>query len=127
MKIEYDAAVRADAGQWYGQMIVSNLRYTDGSQVQVNRYLSMTFNSPAAIHDTDIPPQLATTWVSTQAHTNSVSLGTDMFSVSLELDFETPHQMDPHDQITIDVNGDLTQHADLYLNSFVIAATNRPT
>jgi len=46
------AVLAAGAGQWYGQMLVSNLRYEDGSPVQISEYLSLSFNSPAAVAST---------------------------------------------------------------------------
>ncbi|HEY4352985.1 MAG TPA: hypothetical protein VGN31_17265 [Paraburkholderia sp.] len=126
MKIEYDAVVAQGANQWYGQMVVSNLRYEDGSPLQVNQYLSMSFNAPAAIRDTDIYAGFASSWVGTTPHVESTQLDSTLFSVSLKLDFESPHLMNAGDQITIDVNGDLTQNTDSWLDSFVIAADQSP-
>ncbi|GAB7521600.1 hypothetical protein [Paraburkholderia sp. 2C] len=126
MKIDYDAVVAQGAGQWYGQMIVSNLRYEDGSPVQVNQYLSMSFNSPAAVANTDVYASFAGLWVSTTANVDSTQLDTNLFSVSLKLDFSEPHMMNAGDQITIGVSGDLTQDTDSWLNSFVIAADQSP-
>src|ERR1700761_7424118 len=107
MKIQYDAVVGSGAGQWYGQMIVSNLRYEDGSPVHVNQYLAMTFNAPAAVSDTDIYPTFAQSWVSTTVTVQSVQIDTALFSISATLDFAEPHPMDANDQITIGINGDL--------------------
>lgn len=127
MKINYDVALASGAGQYqyYGQVVTSNLRYEVGSKVQVNKYLAMTFSAPAAVNDTDITPQFVS-WVATTAHVNLTSLGTNMYFVSLELDFDAAHLMDLKDQITIGVNGDLTQSTSTWLNSFVIAADQPP-
>src|SRR5262249_49360042 len=74
MTIEYDAVVGSGAGPWYGQMIVSDLRNEDGSAVQVNQYLAMTFNAPAAISDADIYMTLAQSWVSIGVSVQSVQI-----------------------------------------------------
>jgi hypothetical protein len=125
MKVLYDAVIGSGAGQYYGTMIVSNLRYEDGSKVQVGEYLAMSFSAPAAVNDTDITP-LFVSWVGTTAHVNSTSLGTNMYSIALEIDFDAAHTMDPKDQITIGVSGDLTQSPSTWLQSFVIAADQPP-
>ncbi|CAB3762243.1 hypothetical protein [Paraburkholderia humisilvae] len=126
MRIEYDAVVGSGAGQWYGQLIVSNLHYEDDSSVQVNQYLAMTFNAPAAVTDTDIYLAFDKSWVETTVTVQSVQIDTNLFSISATVDFAEPHSMDPNDQITIAVNGDLTKDPDSYLNSFVIAADASP-
>ncbi|MFC0397720.1 hypothetical protein [Paraburkholderia rhizosphaerae] len=126
MKIEYDAVIGSGAGQWYGQIIVSDLRYEDGSAVQVNQYLAMTFNAPAAISDTDIYMSFAQSWVSTGVSVQSVQIDSNLFSISATLDFAQSHLMDVNDRITIGVNGDLTKDPNAYLGSFVIAADAAP-
>jgi len=125
MKIDYEATLGAGAGQWYGQMIVASLEYEDGSNVQVSQYLAMTFDAPAAVAPTDINPQFYS-WVATTAEVTSVQLDTNLFSISLKLNFSVPHLMDPRDQISIGVNGDLTADPDAWLDSFVIAADQSP-
>src|SRR5262245_4778937 len=117
MTIEYDAVVGSGAGQWYGQIIVSHLRHEDGSAVQVNQYLALTFNAPAAISDTDIYMSFAQSWVSTGVSVQSAQIDSNLFSISATLDFAAPHLMDVNDQITISVNGDLTKDPDTYLDS----------
>ncbi|MDR5877194.1 hypothetical protein [Caballeronia sp. LZ032] len=125
MNIQYDAVVAPGAGQWYGQIIVSNLRYEDGSQVQVNKYLALNFSSPVAVSATDVWPSF-TSWVSTSNQVQSTSIGDNLYSIALEMDFNAPHLIDHKDQITISINGDLTAAPDTYLNSFVIAADQAP-
>ncbi|CAB3746588.1 hypothetical protein [Paraburkholderia humisilvae] len=125
MNIKYDAVVASGAGEWYGQMVVSNLRYDDGSPVQVEQYLSMTFNAPAAVTSADITV-LFVSWIETTVEANSVQLDSNLFSVTAKISVAAAHTMVSGDQITIGVNGDLTQGADTYLNSFVIAADQSP-
>ena len=56
MKIEYDAIVGSGANEWYGTIVVSNLRYEDGSAVAVNQFLEFNFRSPANLDATAIQP-----------------------------------------------------------------------
>ncbi|WP_246642065.1 hypothetical protein [Paraburkholderia edwinii] len=105
---------------------MSNLRYDDGSPIEVNEYLSMSFSAPAAINSTDVYVSFAGSWVSTTANAESTQLDASLFSVSVKIDFNDPHLMDAKDQINIGVNGDLTQNTDEWLASFVIAADESP-
>jgi hypothetical protein len=125
MKILYDATVSAGANVYYGTMIVSNLRYEDGSTVNVSEYLAMTFDSPASVADTDINASFMS-WVAVTADVTSNQIDTGSYLVSAHLAYAQPHTMEPGDQFTIGVNGDLTKDADAYLNSFVIAADRSP-
>jgi hypothetical protein len=125
MKILYDAIVGSGANMYYGTMIVSNLRYEDGSAVNVSQYLSMTLDAPANVTGTDINPSFVS-WVQVTAEVTSNQLDASNYMISANLAFEQAHYMDVRDQFTIGVNGDLTQNPDAYLNSFVIAADQSP-
>ncbi|WP_277186239.1 hypothetical protein [Caballeronia sp. BR00000012568055] len=125
MNIKYDAVVAAGATQYYGDMVVSNLRYDDGSKVSVKSYLKMTFNAPAAVTGTDIYATVQP-WVGTSATAESTAIGTNLYSVTATITFASPHTMGSTDNITIGINGDLTQNANTYLQSFVIAADQEP-
>lgn len=125
MKVLYDAVVGAGAGEYYGSIIVSNLKYEDGTPVSIRQFLSMDFTSPAAVTDTDISESFVS-WVQVTPNVNSTQIDTATFSVSAQLDFADAHTMDARDQFTIGINGDLTHNPDIYLNSFVIAADAAP-
>ncbi len=112
MKIKYDAVVGSGATPYYGTIVVSNLRYEDGSAVGLRQFLAMNFSAPAEVKDTDINLTLAA-WVATTTDVDSVQIDTSMFSVSAQIDFASAHTMDAHDQITIGVNGDLTSNPDV--------------
>ena len=121
MNILCDVVVGAGAGQYYGTLLVSNFRYTDGSPVKVSQYLSINFKAPAAINDPDIYQDFVQ-WVgvTVEASSNGIDAGT--FEVAAKASFDAAHTMDPRDRFTISVNGDLTQHADVWLKSFIVTA-----
>lgn len=125
MKVLYDAVVGAGAGEYYGTIIISNLKYEDGTPVNIRQFLSMDFTSPASVADTDINGSFIS-WVQVTPDVHSVQLDSASFAISAQLDFAEPHVMDQHDQFTIGINGDLTHNPDVYLNSFVIAADAAP-
>lgn len=125
MTITYDAIVAPGANQWYGSIVLSNLKNDDGSAVQVSKFLSFDFKSPADVTSTSIYPSLMS-WVATTVDVKSAQIDASTFSVSAQLNFDQSHVMDSRDQITIGINGDLTQDPDRYLKSFVIAADRTP-
>ena len=121
MAILCDVKVGSGSGEYYGTLVVSNLRQADGGAVKVSQFLSINFQSPAAVSGGDIY-QAFDNWVevSTEAKSNAVSDG--VFEVAATVRFDTAHSMAAGDQFTISVNGDLTAQPDTWLKSFVIVA-----
>lgn len=126
MKIEYDAVVGAGANEWYGTIIVSNLRYEDGGAVNVSEFLAFNFHSPANVDATAIQPQFVS-WVVGDTSVQASQIGDGNFDVTATITFTTPYTMQPADQITIGINGNLVADPDTWLDSFVFAADQEPT
>ncbi|ASV98325.1 hypothetical protein [Paraburkholderia aromaticivorans] len=126
MKIEYDAIVGPGANEWYGTIIVSNLRYEDGSAVNVGQFLEFNFHSPANLDATAIQPQFIS-WVTGATTVEASQIGDGDFDVTATIPFITPYTMQPPDQITIGINGNLVANPDTWLDSFVFAADHEPT
>ncbi|BAN22328.1 hypothetical protein [Caballeronia insecticola] len=125
MKILYDAIVGAGANEWYGTMIVSNLRYEDGSAVTVDEYLAFNFHSPASLDYTAINPAY-TVYVIGDISADVSQLGDGTYDVTATIGYTTSYTMQPADQITIGINGDIVSDPDTWLNSFVFAADEAP-
>lgn len=126
MKIEYDAIVGPGANEWYGTIIVSNLRYEDGSAVNVSEFLAFNFHSPANLDATAIQPQFIS-WVVGETSVQASQIGDGNYDVTVTIPFTTPYTMQPPDQITIGINGNLVADPDTWLDSFVFAADHEPT
>jgi len=125
MKIKYDAIVGSGANEWYGTIIVSNLRYEDGSAVAVNQFLEFNFRSPANLDATAIQPSFST-WVIDAITADATQIGDGTFDVTAMIRYTTSYTMQPGDQITIGVNGDLLTDPQTWLDSFVFAADQAP-
>ncbi|MFM0174189.1 hypothetical protein [Paraburkholderia sediminicola] len=125
MKIEYDAIVGPGANEWYGTIVVSNLRYEDGSAITVNQFLAFNFHSPANVDATAIQPAFST-WVIGDITADTSQIGDGTFDVDASIAYTTSYTMQPADQITIDVNGDLLTDTETWLDSFVFAADQAP-
>jgi len=126
MKIEYDAIVGPGANEWYGTIIVSNLRYEDGSAVSVNQFLAFNFHSPANLDATAIQPQFIS-WVVGATTVEASQVGDSDFNVTVKMAFTTSYTMQPPDQITIGINGNLVADPHTWLDSFVFAADQAPS
>lgn len=125
MKISYDAVVGAGANEYYGTIIVSNLRYEDNSKITVNEYLAFNFNSPANLDSTAIQPSY-TSWVTGGITVETSQLSDGVYNATATLSYTQPYTMQPADQITIGINGDVVSSPDTWLNSFVFAADQPP-
>ncbi|SAL15407.1 hypothetical protein AWB71_00534 [Caballeronia peredens] len=130
MKIIYDAALQSGATEWYGNIIVKNLRYEDGTPVKFTKFLSMNFKSPASVDATFITVQFAQ-WVIDPAATTvtNTQIDASTFSVTATLPLIAgiaSYTLVVDDAISIGVNGDLTQDTEAWLNSFVFAADAAP-
>lgn len=125
MKIEYDAIVGSGANEWYGTIVVSNLRYEDGSAVTVNQFLEFNFRSPANLDATAIQPSFST-WVIGDITADTTQIGDGTFDVTATIQYTTSYTMQRADQITIGVNGDLLTDSQTWLDSFVFAADEAP-
>lgn len=125
MQIKYDAVVGAGANEWYGTIIVSNLRYEDDSAVTVDNYLAFNFHSPANIDATAITPAYAV-YVIGDITADVSQLGDGTFDATVTIDYTTSYTMQPADQITIGINGNLVASPDTWLNSFTFAADQSP-
>lgn len=125
MSIIYDAVVASGASQWYGEIIVSNIRNDDETSVNINTYLAMNFHVPGAVSADDITPQFST-WVTGPVTASSTALGDNTYTVDANILFTEAYTLRPSDQITIGVNGDLTQDTAEWLDSFVFGADAPP-
>lgn len=123
-KIIYDAVVGAGAGQWYGTIVLSNIRYDDGSAVAIQKFFAIVFLSPASVSNSDISVS-TNPWVEVDPKVTSEQIDTTTYSVTAQLNMLSPISMNGA-TITIGINGDLTQDPDRYLESFVCGADQIP-
>lgn len=123
--ITYEAKVASGATQYYGQIVVSNLQYDDGSAVAIKNFLGTTFKSPSSLKKDDII--VATQpWQEVTPEVNNNQIDESTYLVSVKLNFKNSYEFNLSDTITFDINGDLINNPDTYLESFSFVADELP-
>jgi hypothetical protein len=123
--ITYEAKVAPGATQYYGQIIVSNLQYDDGSAVTINDFLGTTFKSPSSLTEDDVTVTTQP-WQDVTPEVNVNQIDVSTYFVSVKLDFKKSYKFNLSDTITFGINGDLTNDPDIYLKSFSFQADELP-
>ncbi|KAM0522578.1 hypothetical protein ACHAPE_002170 [Trichoderma viride] len=124
--ITYEAKVASGATPYYGQLIVSNLQYDDGSKVAINNFLGTTFKSPSSLTKDDITVATKPSWQKVTPEINVNQIDDSTYLVSVKLNFENPYEITLADTISFGINGDLTNNPDAYLESFSFGADELP-
>jgi len=126
MSILADVAVGEGANPNYGQLIISNIRYEDGSAVSIKGFLGIVFLSPASVAPRDFFYSTSP-WVDIKAQTTNVVIGPSTFEVTAQLEFANAYTISPTGtRLTFGINGDLTKNPELYTTSFLFAADQLP-
>ncbi|PTB39234.1 uncharacterized protein TrAFT101_007977 [Trichoderma asperellum] len=123
--ITYQAKVGSGATPFYGQLIVSNLQYDDGSEVTIKNFLGITFKSPSSLRKDDVIVS-TNPWQNVTPTVDFNQIDDSTFLITVKLNFENPYKFNVSDTITFGINGDLTKHPDTYLDSFAFAADALP-
>ncbi|POR33717.1 Uncharacterized protein TPAR_06093 [Tolypocladium paradoxum] len=123
-KILYDAVVGPGANEWYGTLVVTNIRYDGGGTVTVQKFLGVEFLSPATVAATDINV-LTNPWVQVTPEVTNEQIDSSTFSITAKLNVDNSVSL-TGTTITIGINGDLTKDSDRYTTSFVFVADGIP-
>ncbi|KAI4861794.1 putative hydroxymethyltransferase [Hypoxylon rubiginosum] len=124
--IIFDVKVGDGAGEWYGTLVVSNIRYEDKSAVTINEYLGVTFKSPFVTApitaNTAISP-----WQQTTANIAIEPIDDKTVAVTAQIIVGSPHTFQASDSITFGINGNLTVDSDTWTGSFALYADDLPS
>lgn len=121
-----DVTVGDGAGQWYGTLVVANIRYSDGSPVLVNDFLGVQFKSPITTAEVTVN-SLLTPWQQTSSEVSSEPIDSSTAKVTVKIIVEQAHTFAARDTITFGINGDLTTKPDFYAQSFEFYADALPS
>ncbi|KAI1090824.1 putative hydroxymethyltransferase [Rostrohypoxylon terebratum] len=125
-KIICDASVGDHPSQWYGTLVIKNIRYEDGSSVTIQNYLGVKFLAPKMTADITVNA-LFTPWqpISSDISTEDVEQNTT--DVTAKIIVQEAHTFIPSDTITWGINGDLTVNPETYIDSFELYADDLPS
>ncbi|KAI1074054.1 putative hydroxymethyltransferase [Whalleya microplaca] len=104
-KIICNASVLDSSTEWYGELIVDNIRYEDGTPVTVNKYLGVKFIAPKWTDDLE------------EIYTDPIDSQTT--GVTAKIGFQTSYTFDADDKIIWAINGNLITDSERYTNGTV--------
>ncbi|KAL7621276.1 hypothetical protein AAE478_008595 [Parahypoxylon ruwenzoriense] len=125
-KIVCHVSVGPGAGQWYGTLVVDNIRYEDGSPVTIENFLGVKFKSPVVTAAITVNVQLSP-WQQVSSEVSTQQLDDKTIGVTAKIGFNPSYTFKPQDSLTWGINGDLTTDPDTYVNSFELYADNLPS
>lgn len=111
--------------EWYGTMIVKGIKYNDGSQVVIDKYLGISFTSPSAV-DKDAFNVSVSPWQDVKAEVTNEPIDASTCLVTAKLNFEKSYKFNASDTITIGLEGDLRDHPEPYTESVRLDADAVP-
>ncbi|KAI1204587.1 putative hydroxymethyltransferase [Annulohypoxylon truncatum] len=124
-KIICDASVGSGAGQWYGTLVIKNIRYEDGSSVTIQSFLGVKFLAPKTTADITVNAQF-TPWQEVSSEISTEELDQNTIDVTAKVFVQQAHTFVASDTITWGINADLTVNPDTYTNSFELYADALP-
>ncbi|KFX91020.1 hypothetical protein V495_05505 [Pseudogymnoascus sp. VKM F-4514 (FW-929)] len=122
-KVLFDAAVAPNATQYYGSLIVSNIRYEDGP-VNIEQFLGISLRSPASISSQDFSTS-PDPWIEFLPDVTNEQVDASTFHAVARLSVSEPYTIGRL-TINIGVNGDLTQSPERFVESIAIAVDAIP-
>ncbi|KAJ6440502.1 carbohydrate binding domain-containingprotein [Purpureocillium lavendulum] len=124
--ILYTASVAPGANPYYGQLVVTNLHYENGSAITINQFLGVKFRSPAPLKPTDFWAT-TTPWADITPVITNTQIDTDMFIVTAELQISGGFTFHASDIFNWGVNGNLIDgDPNVWTSSFAFATDAIP-
>lgn len=111
--------------EWYGTMIVKGIKYDDGSQVVIDKYLGISFTSPSAV-DKDAFNVSVSPWQDVKAEVTNEPIDASTCLVTAKLNFEKSYKFNASDTVAIGLKGDLRDHPEPYTESVRLDADAVP-
>ncbi len=115
-KILSRVEVSSISGQYYGTLEVFDIRYENGSLVNIQEFLGITLQSPVEVFPRSVTIQLSP-YVETSVTVINTQAEDDGYDVQIKASFAASSLIAPGSKITIGVNGDLTSSSDRWADS----------
>ncbi|KFX94876.1 hypothetical protein O988_06107 [Pseudogymnoascus sp. VKM F-3808] len=122
-KVLFEAAVAPRSTEYYGTIEITNIRFKDGP-VNIERFLGISFKSPASISSQDISTS-PNPWTEVLPEATSEQIDASTFKIVARLSVYAPHTFNSL-TVNIGVNGDLTHDGDRFVESVAIAVDSIP-
>lgn len=121
MSIVGKVTTGANPTQYYGTLIVTDIKNDDNSAVSIKNTLKFSFLSPAAIEPSAVMPAF-TSWQDWAITTENKQISDSDILVQVTVGFPQAYVLSSRDTITIGIGGDLTANPEHVMTSFNFAA-----
>jgi len=127
-KIVGTVVVGPEHSDYYGKLIVNDIKYEDNTQVTVEKFLRITLKSPKLSTGIAVDPQFAP-WDNLYPVISKVANEDGTVSVTTTISFSKAHLIKPTDSLTWEINGNLNSPPGLeaYRKSFEFFADELPS
>jgi hypothetical protein len=125
MYIIYDAKIDSRSNNWYGTIVISNMRFGDGHPVTLKSYLSIDFSSPAVVSPMGISPAFAQSVVGDITTANKAT-GDGTYDVNAIVPVNWPYTLQTSDEIRLGFYGNLTGNARRWVEFIILGADVSP-
>ena len=109
-----------NSSQFFGKLIVSDIKPNGSNPVKIDRYFYIQFKSPAVIGNSDVNT-ITNPWVDVKPDISSEQLDATTFLVKVELDFHGPYTFKGVEVITFYVNGNLDNDPHQFTQTFTLS------
>ena len=123
--ITADVHVSKDATKFYGKLIVTNIRYEGGGEVDVKNFLGVAFRSPAPVTASDFWYE-GKPYPDITPNIHSLPLPGE-FIITAQLNFKEEYKINPTLQLNFGINGDLISDPKKWTSSFHFVADHAAT
>lgn len=127
-KILCDVIVDPGVTQWWGKLIISNIRYEDGSPVIIKNFLGIRFKYPwSAVQAAPVFSHSIEPWQEALAEViASEAIGTKMMDATAKVILSKGHTFNSSDQLYWGIASDMTVDPHLFVESFELYADSLP-
>ncbi|KAI6080905.1 putative hydroxymethyltransferase [Hypoxylon rubiginosum] len=123
MSENIDFKVRVDStSEWYGTLVVYDIKNTDGSALTVDQYLGVTFKSPPVTSDIVVD-----FWEAESSEVSTETIDSTSVAVTVRINFASPYTFQSNDEIKFEINGDILTDPDTWTQSFELYADDLPS
>lgn len=124
-KILCEATVSPGASEWYGTLVVSKIRYEDGSSVTIQEFLGVVFKSPVVTAPIVVNPE---PWISLTPDIAQEPYDASTITVTATLTYPSRYTFNPAvDKLNFGINGNLTDNQQTYTDSFELYPDTLPS
>ena len=124
-KILYEATKSPNSTKYYGNLVISKIRYEDGNSVTIQKFLGVKFKSPVFTGVITVDPEPYVEIIPEISYEPTEDK--TVIAVTAQLNYPNGYTFDQKDTLSFEINGDLIDRTDLYTGSVQLYADYLPS